>query len=179
MQIEKIFLNASDEKVRINNAKARIFNQAFSLTNGEDYELREKLLRDIAGSIGEDVVILPPFHCDFGCNLHIGNHIFINFNCTILDIAPVIIGNDVKIGPNVSIFTPEHPINADARSQKELYATPVTIGDKVWICGGAIILPGVDIGEGAIIAAGSVVTEDVPPYTLVAGNPAIVKKAAT
>lgn len=133
---------------------------------------REEILRSLFGTCGRNIHINQPFRCDYGCNIHVGENFFANFNLTILDEAPVRIGNGVLIGPNVSIYTACHPIDPDHRATLVEWAEPVTIGDNVWIGGSATILPGVTIGDGAVIGAGSVVTRDVAPRTVVAGNPA-------
>ena len=132
----------------------------------------EKILRSLLGSCGQNVHINQPVRFDYGENIHVGDNFFANFNLTILDEAPVTIGNNVFVGPNVSIITACHPLDADRRRTFDEWAEPVTIGNDVWITTGAIILPGVTIGDGAVIAAGAVVTRDVPPRTLVAGTPA-------
>ncbi len=128
--------------------------------------------REIVTDCGDSVHVNEPFRCDYGCNIKIGNNFFANFNLTILDEAMVTIGDNVFIGPNVSIYTACHPLDAPRRDTGVEWAEPVTIGNSVWIGGGATILPGVTIGDRAVIGAGSVVTKDVPPSTLVAGNPA-------
>lgn len=132
----------------------------------------EALLRGLLGSCGANVNVNQPFRCDYGCNIHVGDNFFANFNFTVLDEAPVRIGNNVMIGPNVSIYTACHPLDPDERRSFVEWAEPVTIGDDVWIGGGATVLPGVEIGQGCVVAAGAVVTRDVPPYSLVGGNPA-------
>lgn len=137
---------------------------------------REEIIRGLLGSCGEHIHINQPFRCDFGCNIYIGNNFIANFNLTILDEAEVRIGDNVFIGPNVSIYTACHPLNPDERNTGVEWAEPVTIGNSVWIGGGATIVPGVTIGDNAVIGAGSVVTRDVPSNTVVAGNPAKVIK---
>lgn len=133
---------------------------------------REAIIRKLIGRIGKNFVIHSPFRCDFGRYITIGDNFVGNFNLTILDEALVKIGDNVFIGPNVSIYTIIHAFDATDRNNGLMTAKSVTIGNNVWICGNAVILPGVNIGDGAIIAAASVVTKDVPPDTLVAGNPA-------
>lgn len=135
---------------------------------------RREIITGILGSCGTRCHINQPFRCDYGCNIHIGEDFFANFNLTILDEARVTIGEHVFIGPNVSIYTACHPLDAGERNTGAEWAEPVTIGDSVWIGGGVTIVPGVTVGEGAVIAAGAVVTRDVEPYTLVGGNPAKV-----
>lgn len=135
---------------------------------------RMDILRSLFAGCGENIHINSPFRCDWGCNIRIGERFFANFNLTILDEAQVTIGNDVFIGPNVSIYTACHPLDEVTRNTGAEWAEPVVIGDSVWIGGNAVILPGVTIGRGAVIGAGAVVTKNVEPYTVVAGNPARV-----
>lgn len=137
---------------------------------------RHALLTEQLGSVGAGAVIRPPFHCDYGFNIHIGDGAFLNFNCVILDIMPVHIGAGTQIGPAVQIYAADHPRDADARKTLLEFGRPVRIGQDVWIGGGAIILPGVTIGDGALVGAGSVVTRDVLPNTSVMGNPARARR---
>ena len=137
---------------------------------------RNEILRSLLGSCGERFHFNQPFRCDYGCNIHIGEDFFANFNLTILDEAPVRIGHHVFIGPNVSIYTACHPLEASQRDTGVEWAEAVTIGNSVWIGGGATILPGVTIGDEAVIGAGAVVTKDVPARTVVGGNPAKIIK---
>jgi acetyltransferase-like isoleucine patch superfamily enzyme len=144
-----------------------------SMDPGATAELKA-IFRDVVGKCGERFHINQPFRCDYGCNISIGEDFFANFNLTILDEAPVTIGSHVFIGPNVSIYTACHPLEPDARNTGVEWAEPVTVGDNVWIGGGVTILPGVTIGSNCVIGAGSVVTKDVPPNCVAAGNPARV-----
>jgi acetyltransferase-like isoleucine patch superfamily enzyme len=134
------------------------------------------MLKDLLGSCGEAILINQPFRCDYGCNIHVGERFFANFNFTVLDEAPVTIGNDAFIGPNVSRYTACHSTDVAERNSRREWAEPVTIGDNVWIGGSVTILPGVTIGNGVTIGAGSVVTKDVPDNVVVAGNPAKIIK---
>lgn len=136
---------------------------------------RHALLRERLAAVGERVSIRPPFHCDYGYNISIGEGAFLNFNCVILDVTTVTIGAATTIGPQVQIYTAEHPRDPVQRRTGIEYSRPVAIGENVWIGGGAIILPGVTIGDDAIIGAGSVVTRDVPAGATVVGNPARVR----
>ena len=155
----------------------RLKIKRYNDTSPDDIKGLESQLHDLLGSCGERVVVNQPFRCDYGCNIHIGHDVVLNFNITILDEADVRIGNHVLIGPNVSIYTACHPVDADSRRTLVQWAKPVNIGDDVWIGGGATILPGVTVGKGAVVAAAAVVTKDVPPFALVAGNPArVIKK---
>ena len=133
---------------------------------------RRILLRELLLEVGDGAVIRPPFHCDFGYNIRIGSNVFLNFNCVILDVVPVIIGAGTQIGPAVQIYSADHPRDPTIRKTGAEFGRPVSIGQNVWIGGGAIILPGVAIGDDAMIGAGAVVTRDVPQGATVVGNPA-------
>ena len=133
---------------------------------------RPKLLRERLGSVGEGAQVRAPFFCDYGFNIHLGPGVFLNFNCVILDVAEVHIGEGTQIGPAVQIYAADHPREQAVRETGLEFGRPVQIGRHVWIGGGAILLPGVRIGDGAIVGAGSVVTRDVPAGAIVKGNPA-------
>ena len=148
----------------------------FNQMNPSDIDGLKALFRSIVEDCGEKYHINQPFRCDYGCNIHIGNDFYANFNLTILDEAPVTIGDNAFIGPNVSIFTACHPLDPKERNTAIQWAEAVTIGNNVWIGGNATILPGVTIGDNCVIGAGSVVTKDVAPNTVVGGNPARVIK---
>ena len=137
-----------------------------------DDKKREKIYKKLFKSFGKDIFIRPNFRCEYGKNISIGNKFICNFNCVMLDCADIEIGNNVMIGPNVNIFTINHDIRAKERNQFVTYYKPITICDNVWIGGNSTILPGVTIGKNSVVGAGSVVTKDVPPNVLVAGNPA-------
>ena len=136
---------------------------------------RRELLVQRFAAVGEGAVIRPPFHCDYGFNISLGAGVFLNFNCVILDVVEVTIGDRTQIGPGVQILTADHPRDAAGRSSGLEFGRPVRIGRNVWIGGGAIILPGVSIDDGALIGAGSVVTRDVPAGATAFGNPARVQ----
>ncbi|TAJ84991.1 MAG: sugar O-acetyltransferase [Reyranella sp.] len=133
------------------------------------------LLREIMASVGEGTYIRPPFHCDYGYNISLGAGVFLNFNCVILDVVKVAIGDRTQIGPGVQILTADHPRDPAQRRAGLEFGRPIVIGADVWIGGGAIILPGVSIGDGAIVGAGAVVTRDVPAGVTIVGNPAKVR----
>lgn len=137
---------------------------------------QKEILHKLLGSHGQRYHINQPFRCDYGCNVFIGEDFFANFNLTILDEAPVTIGDHAFIGPNVSIYTACHPLDPAERNMGDQWAMPVTIGNNVWIGGGATILPGVNVGDNAVVGAGAVVSHDVPSGCVVAGNPARVIK---
>jgi maltose O-acetyltransferase len=129
------------------------------------------IIRQLFGAAGEGVLIEPPFFCDYGTNIRVGDRVFFNFNCVVLDVAEVVIGSDVMFGPAVQVYTATHPMDYQTRRAGLELAKPVTIGSDVWVGGGAIILPGVTIGARSVIGAGSVVTRDVPEGVFAAGNP--------
>lgn len=150
--------------------RARDLCQALNATREAEQEERRRILRALFGTGGDTVWMQPPFFCDYGSNIELGERVFFNFNCIVLDVCPVRIGSFSLFGPAVQIYTPMHPFNA-AQRRREEYGKPVEIGSDVWVGGGAIILPGVRIGSRAVIGAGSVVTRDVPEGVFAAGNP--------
>lgn len=157
--------------------KTRRMLQQYNASEAENQEERKKILSQLLGSCGEKIYIEPNFRCDYGFNISVGENFYANFDCTILDVCKVIIGKNCLLAPKVCIFTATHPLEADIRSTFLEYAKPVTIGDDVWIGGGAVINPGVTIGDRVVIASGSVVTKDVPSDTVYGGNPAkLIKK---
>ena len=151
-------------------ARARDLCHALNSAREVENDQRRALLRDLFGSGGETVWMQPPFYCDYGENIYLGERVFFNFNCVVLDVCPVRIGDFSLFGPAVQIYTPLHPLAAAARRREE-YGKPVDIGADVWVGGGAIILAGVSIGARAVIGAGSVVTRDIPAGVLAVGNP--------
>jgi maltose O-acetyltransferase len=144
----------------------------FNTVAGQQPRQASALLCELLGAGGDTAVIQPVFACDYGYNIRLGRNAFINYNCVFLDCAPIDIGDDAQIGPAVQIYTATHPMDAELRRSGLESARPVIIGSDVWIGGGAIILPGIRVGDGAVIGAGSVVTRDVPRGAVVAGNPA-------
>ena len=145
-------------------------------TREDQKEERQRLLAEIFGR-ETDAWVQPPFFCDYGTNIVLGTKVFFNFNCVVLDVALVTIGSNVLLGPSVQIYTATHPIRAGERRTWLESAKPITIGSDVWVGGGAILCPGVTIGERAVIGAGSVVTRDIPADVIAAGNPARVIRA--
>lgn len=135
------------------------------------------ILADLLGHVGEDAWVRPPLWVDYGGNISLGARCSINYNLTALDVAPITIGEDTLIGPNVQLLTPTHPLDPRKRRAKLEAARPIAIGDNVWIGGGAIVLPGVSVGDDSVIGAGSVVTKDVPPGVVAMGNPARVVRS--
>lgn len=166
--------DATDPQLVIERHNARMLFQQINQMTDENKDERNELFYKLFGKAGRDLWIEPPFFCDYGSNISLGEKVFMNFNCCILDVAPVTMGNRVMLGPNVQIYTATHPMNAKARASGLEYAKPITIGDDVWIGGAAIICPGVHIGDRVVIGAGAVVTKDIPNDVFAAGNPAKV-----
>ena len=156
--------------------RARLLFQKINAIQEDRKEERDQLLYSLMGAAGEGLWIEPPFYCDYGYNIELGDHVFMNFNCCILDVAPVRMGNNVMLAPNVQIYTATHPLDAKGRNSGREFAKPITIGNNVWLGGGAIVCPGVTIGNGVVVGAGAVVTKDVPDNVFVGGNPAKVIK---
>lgn len=161
-----------DSEVAARKARAAQLCQEFNAIPATDPAAQTAKIKDILGSHGERVSVQSTFNCDNGRNIHVGEDFLSNYNLTILDIAPVNIGRHVMIGPNVDIYTVNHPLTAAGRRDYEAQARPVTIGDDVWIGGKVAIMPGVTIGNNVVVAAGAVVTNDIPDNTLVGGVPA-------
>lgn len=143
----------------------------FNLLPPDQRERIPALLKDLLGRTGDNIMIEPPFRCDYGWNIEVGENFFANYNLTILDVGKVTIGDNAQIAPNVSIYTAGHPIHPDSRNSGYEYGIPVTIGNNVWIGGNTVILPGVTIGDNVVIGAGSVVTKNIPANMIAAGNP--------
>jgi len=150
--------------------RARDLCQELNATRERDGDARRSILKQLFGRGGESVWMQPPFFCDYGSNILLGERVFFNFNCVVLDVSVVKIGDFTLFGPAVQLYTAMHPMDAALRRQQE-FAKPVEIGSDVWVGGGAIICPGVTIGSRSVIGAGSVVTRDVPEAVFAAGNP--------
>jgi maltose O-acetyltransferase len=150
--------------------RARDLCQDLNATREGQADERRRILRELFGAGGDAVWMQPPFFCDYGANIYLGTKCFFNFNCVVLDVCPVRIGDYTLFGPAVQIYTATHPMDAVLRRTRE-FAKPITIGADVWVGGGAIILPGVTIGSRVVIGAGSVVTRDIPDDVFAAGNP--------
>ncbi|WP_281288531.1 sugar O-acetyltransferase [Pistricoccus aurantiacus] len=144
----------------------------YNETNTHTQAERQPLLEEAFAHVGKGVNIRPPFHCDYGYNISLGDGVFLNFNCVILDVVKVAIDDKTQIGPGVQLLTADHPRDPEQRERMLEFGRPISIGKNVWIGGGAIILPGVAIGDNALIGAGSVVNRDVPANAVVMGNPA-------
>ena len=161
-----------DSQLTARRVRARELLRHFNGSAEAERSRRDRILRLLFGEAGEELWVEPPFFCDYGTNIRVGHHVFFNFNCVVLDVAEVTMGDRVFVGPAVQIYTADHLREAAARGADLEFGRPVRIGSDVWIGGGALILPGVSIGSRTVIGAGSVVTRDVPDDVLVAGNPA-------
>ncbi len=159
-------------------ARARDLCQELNATRDGQNEERRRILGQLFGTAGEGVCIQPPFFCDYGTNILLGKSCFFNYNCVVLDVCRVTIGDYTLFGPAVQIYTATHPLDAGLRRTQE-FGKPVEIGSDVWVGGGAIFCPGVKVGSRCVIGAGSVVTRDIPEGTLAAGNPCRVLQALT
>jgi len=154
----------------------RLLFQEFNSIKEDKKKLCFKLLYQLIPNAGKNLFIEPPFYCDYGYNIIAGDNVFMNFNCCILDVCKVIIGNNCMFGPNVQIYTATHPLEAQARNSGREFAKPITIGKNVWIGGNAVICPGVAIGDNVVIGAGAIVTKSFPDNVFIAGNPARIVK---
>ena len=176
--MEKTFYSRTeiDDDIRMLMAKvSALTKQLNSLTLAEQTE-KQKIIMELFGSVGSNPFVGDNFHCDFGQHIHVGDNFHADYNCTMLDVSEIHIGHNCLIGPDVGIYTAGHRLHPEGRVL-DGYGISVTIGNDVWIGGHSTILPGVTIGDGAVIAAGSVVTKDVAPRTLVGGNPARLLKS--
>ncbi len=163
--------DAADPELVQARTRARRLTRCFNASHEDEPSLRASLLGELLGTVGTRVVIEPPFYCDYGSNIHLGDHVEINFNCVVLDCTTVRIGDRVLLGPSVQIYAAHHPVNPRERLRDLELASPVTIEENAWIGGGAIICPGVTIGADTTIGAGSVVVRDIPSGVLAVGNP--------
>lgn len=161
-----------DPQLAAARARAQRLMRRYNATTLDDVALRHEILSDLLGSLGAKGAIRAPFYVDYGSNIHLGDEVFLNYGCVLLDVCPIRIGNRTQIGPAVQVYAADHPRDPAQRDAGLELGKPVTIGRNVWIGGGAIILPGVTIGDDAIIAAGAVVTRAVAPGMTVKGNPA-------
>lgn len=166
----------SDKDVFDQQKRARVLTQKLNTIDRSDYDGINKLVKELFGK-SDGVFLNPPFYCDYGFNIETGKNLFVNYNCTFIDVAKVKIGDNCFIAPNVSIYTAGHPIHPVSRNSMYEYGKEVTIGDNCWIGGNSVICPGVHIGNNVVIGVGSIVTKDIPDMVVAAGNPCrIIKK---
>ena len=168
----------SDEEVFEEQKRARKLTQALNTADRSDFEAIGKIVKELLGR-SDGAFINPPFYCDYGSHIEVGKNFFANYNCMILDVAKVVIGDNCQMAPNVAIYTAGHPVHPDTRNTAYEYGIEVTIGDNVWIGGNTVICPGVHIGNNTVIGAGSVVTKDIPDWVIAAGNPCKVIRKIT
>ncbi len=160
-------------------AEAKRLFVAYNRTDYEEKDRRRELMERLFKSVGEDVFIEPNFRCEMGCNITIGSHAYINFDCVMLDNAPITLGDYVWVAPMVGLFATNHALDFEERKNGMCQSKPIVIGDGVWLGGHVSVLGGVTIGEGAVVGAGAVVTHDIPPYSVAVGNPARVIRTIT
>jgi maltose O-acetyltransferase len=170
--------DAMDPELVTARERARDLCWELNATRESETERRRGILAKLFGKGGDSVWMQPPFFCDYGSNIHLGERVYFNFNCVVLDVCRVTVGDFTFFGPAVQIYTATHPMNADLRRQQE-FGKPIEIGSDVWVGGGAIICPGVRIGSRTVIGAGSVVTKDIPESVFAAGNPCRVIREIT
>ena len=168
----------SDDSVYEEQKRARILTQKLNTMDRSDFEGITKVIQELLQT-EETPFINPPFYCDYGNHIKVGKNFFCNYNCTILDVGRVTFGDNCLLAPNVAIYTAGHPIHPDSRNSLYEYGIDVTIGDNVWIGGNVVIMPGVNIGSNCVIGAGSVVTKDIPAWSVAAGNPCRVLRKIT
>ena len=168
----------SDESVFEEQKRARRLTQQLNTMDRADFDGIGKIVKELLGK-SDGAFINPPFYCDYGFNIEVGKNFFANYNCTILDVAKVTIGDNCQMAPNVAIYTAGHPVHPQTRNTAYEYGISVTIGDNVWIGGNTVICPGVHIGSNTVIGAGSVVTKDIPDWCIAAGNPCKVIRTIT
>lgn len=168
----------ADDDARAEMLKCRKILQKLNFMDRCDITGIAEVVKELLGK-SEDAHINPPFYCDYGFHIEVGKNFFANYNCTIIDVARVKIGDNCMLAPNVSIFTAGHPIHPTTRNSEYEYGKGIIIGDNVWIGGNAVICPGVHIGSNVVIGAGSVVTRDIPDWCVAAGNPCKVKRMIT
>jgi maltose O-acetyltransferase len=163
---------ADDAELVADRLRCRLLLERFNATSAADPDQRHKILHDLLGHLGVDSVIMPRLECDYGYQIRVGERCFVNYGAIILDTAAVTIGSDVQLGPGVQLLTATHPLDPATRRTGLESAAPITIGFGAWLGGGVIVCPGVSIGDECVVGAGSVVTRDLPPRVLAAGNPA-------
>ena len=170
---------ASDAELREEAKRCRKLIRLFNNSTEEEMDYRTSLLNDLFGKVGKNAFIEPTFRCDYGKNIYIGDNFFANYDCIILDVCKVEIGNNVMFGPRVCVYTAGHPIDAEVRITGLEFGQEIKIGNNVWTCGNTVINPGVKIGDNVVIGSGSVVTKDIEDNVIAAGNPCKVLRKIT
>ncbi len=169
----------SDDSVFEEQKIARRLTQELNTADRADFDSIKRIINKLFGKTGEGSFVNPPFYCDYGTHIEVGKNFFANYNCTMLDVGMIRIGDNVQIAPNVAIYTAGHPVHPATRNTLYEYGIDVTIGNNVWIGGNVVICPGVTIGDNAVIGAGAVVTKDIPAWSIAAGNPCRVIRKIT
>lgn len=178
MLLGKLYLATDKELLRMARANRKLLDK-FNNTKHRDFAKRRRIAKMMFGSCGDNININKPFFSDYGVNIHIGNNFYANFDCIMLDVNEIIIGNNVLFAPRVCVFTAGHPIDKDVRATGLEFGKKVVIGDDVWVGGNVVINPGVKIGNNVVIGSGSVVTKDIPSNSVAAGNPCVVIRPIT
>jgi maltose O-acetyltransferase len=167
---------ADDAELIAGRARAQALLERYNAIPNAESDERDRLLRELLGDVGEGVVVMPAFRCDYGSNISIGSRTFVNFDCVMLDVAPIRIGSACQIATRVQLLTATHPIDPEPRRDGWEYGSPITLGDNVWLGGGVIVCPGVTIGDDTVVGAGAVVTRDLPAGVVAFGTPAAVHR---
>jgi maltose O-acetyltransferase len=168
---------ASDPELVAELAHAQELLERYNATPHAEQGERDRLLRELLGEVGDEVVVRPPFHCDYGRHISIGRRTFVNYGCVMLDVVPIRIGAACQLASGVQLLAATHPVDPEARRSGWEYGEPITIGDNVWLGGGVIVCPGVTIGDDTVVGAGAVVTRDLPAGVVAVGNPARVLRS--
>lgn len=174
--LNKEFYNANDKQLLIDREKVKELCREYNSLSFADVENRDKIIKQILGKTGKNILIEPNFFCDYGYNIEVGENFYMNHNCVILDCAKVTFGDNVFVGPNCSFYTPIHPLKATERNSGIEKALPIKVGNNVWFGGNVVVLPNVEIGDNSVIGAGSVVTKNIPANVVAVGNPCKVIK---
>jgi maltose O-acetyltransferase len=167
---------ADDPELVADHARAQALLERYNATAHAEQDERDRLLRELLGDVGDGVVVKPPFRCDYGTHISIGARTFVNYDCVLLDVAPIRIGARCQVATRVQLLTAAHPVDPEPRRDGWEYGKPITIGDNVWLGGGVIVCPGVTIGDDTVVGAGAVVTRDLPSGVVAFGNPAGVHR---
>ena len=171
MLMGELYKLNDDKELNEDFMRARRLTRLFNSMTEEQMEERKEIIKELFKSTGENVHVEQTFHCDYGCHISVGENFYANYDCIMVDVCEIIIGDNVLLAPRVGIYTAGHPIDAAVRKEGLEFGKPVIIGDTVWIGGNAVIYPGVNIGSGVVIGSGSVVTKDIPDHVVAVGNP--------